>query len=50
VVEVMGEAETLVFISFPMEALFRKRIGKSNSVSIRKRTIESSRLTQRRFT
>ena len=49
-VEVVDEAETPVYMSLSMKALIRKRVGKSMLVSIRKRTIERNRVTQRRLT
>ena len=49
-VEVMDEAEKLMYMSLSMKALIRKRIGDSMLVSSRKRTIESSKPTLRRLT
>ena len=45
----MDEVELLVSMSLSMEGLFKKRIGKSMLVSIKKRTIERSMLTLRRL-
>ena len=45
----MDEAKLLVSMSLFIEGLFRKRIGKSMSVSIRRMIIESSMLTLRRL-
>ena len=44
-VEVMDEAETSVYMSLYMKALIKERVGMSMLVSIRKRTVESSRPT-----
>ena len=49
-VEVVDEVETSMYMSLSMKALIRKRIGEIMSVSIRKRTVESSRLTLRKLT
>ena len=49
-VEVVDEAETSTYMSLFMEGLFKKGIGKSMSVSIRKRILESSKPTLRRLT
>ena len=48
-VEVVDEVETLVYMSLSMNSLFKKRIGKSMSVSIKKRTIERDMPTLRRL-
>ena len=49
-VEAMDEAEPSLYMSLSAKALIKKMVGKSMLISIRERTIESSRLTQRNLT
>lgn len=48
-VEVVDEAEPSMYMSLSTKGLFKKRIGKSMSVSIRRRTVVSNMPTLRRL-